>query len=190
VDEYDPTLADPSAGALDLPSDVKTVAYFLQGGGTVTSSAALDSTGTTLSIAVDTSQSGLVRRQLDRAVTQWASNNGNLASLSTGGDVIAPKVQSLEFAYFDGSEWLLEWDSGEAGRVPLAVEIVIGIASPQAVRQVTTSTGTSTVADGTELNYYSLIVYLPAGEIVDEGGTESGASGESMGSAASEEPQL
>jgi hypothetical protein len=38
-----------------------------------------------------------------------------------------PEVIRLQFRYHDGSQWLLNWDSGSDGRLPLAVEVAFDI---------------------------------------------------------------
>jgi hypothetical protein len=121
IDQYhaSPTSGDPYSVA-DIPSDVKTVAYFLRTGdeqvglGTVSSSTA------------DVG-AGLVRRELDRAVTCWAAEMGDVGSSTGSGQLLAPEVNYLEFRYFDGAEWLTEWDSEQMGGLPVAVEILVGI---------------------------------------------------------------
>jgi hypothetical protein len=44
-------------------------------------------------------------------------------------------VVHFELRYFDGTEWLLEWDTSEEGGLPMAVEIGIWIESPDDVRR-------------------------------------------------------
>ncbi len=168
VDQYDPTLGADGVSITDIPSDVKTVSYYLLSdtSGETTSAAISD----TMGIATSTTGStGLVRRQLDRAVTKWAEVNGDYGLVDTVGETIAPEVVWLEFAYFDGTEWLLEWDSDEIGGLPLAVEIVIGIAPATSTAQ-TSVTGmlTETSATDEEMSVYRLVVHLPVSEIVEE----------------------
>ena len=111
LDQYDGVVSvDASTSLVDLPSDVKTVAYYLTAG--------------------QASGGGLARRSINQAVAQWATENGNIASLDDSAQLIAPEVSSLEFRYFDGLEWLAEWDSSLDGGLPLAVEILIAIGRP------------------------------------------------------------
>jgi hypothetical protein len=70
---------------------------------------------------------GLVRRELDRAVACWAADIGEVGSSTGSGQLLAPEVNYLEFRYFDGAEWLTEWDSEQMGGLPVAVEILVGI---------------------------------------------------------------
>ncbi|MBI2479681.1 MAG: prepilin-type N-terminal cleavage/methylation domain-containing protein [Planctomycetia bacterium] len=38
-----------------------------------------------------------------------------------------PEVARLQFRYFDGTSWLGHWDSGQAGRFPVAIEIAFDL---------------------------------------------------------------
>lgn len=38
-----------------------------------------------------------------------------------------PEVARLRFRYFDGTSWLGHWDSGQAGRLPVAIEIAFDL---------------------------------------------------------------
>jgi hypothetical protein len=131
VDQYERMFAAAAESVVaDIPSDVKTVAYYLNSGmldsaGAVAGVDPMASTG--MSAMTGTGGSGLVRRALDRAVTAWASQSGSLDTQVTYGDLLAPEVNYLEFRYFDGTQWLTEWDSTTLGGLPVAVEITIGI---------------------------------------------------------------
>lgn len=159
VDQYEQVfLADAGSVVVDIPSDVKTVAYFLQTDGLTTgvTTAAAGATGSE-------TVSGLARREMDRAVTAWASQNGGLDTEATSGQILAPEVNYIEFRYFDGLEWLAEWDSQSSGGLPVAVEVIIGIdpaygldpaaADVAAIRELA-------AADMTEY-MYRLVVRLP-----------------------------
>jgi hypothetical protein len=39
---------------------------------------------------------------------------------------VAEEVQTIRFRYFDGSQWLDQWDSVAMRRLPRAIEIIIG----------------------------------------------------------------
>ena len=47
--------------------------------------------------------------------------------------MLAEEVTHLEFQYFDGTEWLDEWDTEEEGGLPVAVLIEIWVASPSEI---------------------------------------------------------
>lgn len=114
----------------DVPSDIKTVSYFIQApsiqGVTDDLSVFDSSTGLATGFA-----GGLVRRALDRGITAFAEDNGDTSRLARSGVLVAPEVIALEFAYFDGelAQWVYEWDSSQQG-LPWLVQITIGIQDP------------------------------------------------------------
>ncbi len=69
--------------------------------------------------------SGLVRRAIDRATIRWAGDRGESDWLLDNTELMAPEVQAVEFRYFDGTEWLEQWNSDELLGLPVAVEIMI-----------------------------------------------------------------
>jgi hypothetical protein len=129
VDQYEAFFTESAEMSFtDIPSDVKTVAYYLNTSlGEMTDASSMEVAGATTSTAMGTGGSGLVRRALDRAITAWAAQSGGLEEQVTSADLLAPEVNYLEFRYFDGNQWLTEWDSQELGGLPVAVEITIGI---------------------------------------------------------------
>ena len=163
LDEYEVFLRiDQPLAIAQIPSDVKTVAYYLQ----ATPDDVLDPLAA--DVAEDTSATaprGLVRRELDRAVTTWAMNNGNLESLQNSADLLAPEVTAIEFRYFDGQQWLLQWDSEVEGGLPIAVEIALSIApdDPLNAPIPTTLLGTS-IAGVFGDNVFRMVVQLPVGK--------------------------
>jgi hypothetical protein len=175
VDQYEAALAATAAGQMpDIVSDVKTVAYFLQTD---------DSTEVSVGLADTTTAtgSGLVRRSMDRAVTSFSASGGDLDPSAGGGSMLAPEVNYLEFRYFDGLEWQVEWDSEEMGGLPVAVEITIGIdptggADPQTLD--VTEVNDLAMEDMNEY-LYRLVVHLPVAQPValDEGSLDSGELG-------------
>lgn len=154
VDQYAmPVSSDPAAAPV-VPSDTKTVAYFLRTEDVLQETA--DASGG------DTAN-GLVRRELDRAATSFAAQDGSLDSSQYPGQLLAPEVSYLEFRYFDGSSWYTEWDSEQMQGLPVAIEITISI-DPTAGR----NTEELDVADvrelstiDTDLYLYRLVVHIP-----------------------------
>jgi len=176
VDQYEAALAATAAGEMpDIVSDVKTVAYFLRTDETT-------QVNVGLADAMTGTGSGLVRRSMDRAITSYSASSGNLDPSAGGGSLLAPEVNYLEFRYFDGLEWQVEWDSEEMGGLPVAVEITIGI-DPTGGEDPQT-------LDVTEINdlamedmneyMYRLVVHLPVAQPValDEGSMDSEGMGE------------
>ncbi|RCS54331.1 hypothetical protein DTL42_04080 [Bremerella cremea] len=127
IDEYDPQYQSILSRSLsDIPSDIKTVTYFLMQPG----SSSLGH-GVVGDAGVTEEQFGLVRRELDRAVTQYAMNNGNTANLDASAEILAPEVSLLAFRYYDGVGWFDEWNSEEMGGLPMAVDVMISIRDHQ-----------------------------------------------------------
>lgn len=161
IDEYQQLLAvDPAIAMMDLPSDVKTVTYYVQDRGLM---AAGDVEGPAPTLGVSSDENGLVRREMDRSVTQWALQNGNLTGMQQTGDVIAPEVVGLELSYFDGFEWRIEWDSEVEGTLPMAIQIVLVMKPP-----ADPTTIDDVVLDESTLKYYRLVVRIPTGRPVEE----------------------
>jgi hypothetical protein len=107
-----------------------------------------------------------MRTEADRAMYQWQMQAGS-APPDQNANVIAPEVASLEFRYFDGTQWLTQWDSTAMGGVPRAVEIAIylydEVADPQSPNDANlAATGVGTVMNNPD-NYYRMVVHLPSG---------------------------
>lgn len=123
IDEYDPQYTSFRSREIgDIPSDIKTVTYFLMQPGVSSLGH-----GTVGDAGITETQFGLVRRELDRAVTQYALNNGDSTGLDASAEILAPEVSILQFRYFDGYEWIEEWDSEAMGGLPMAVDVIIAI---------------------------------------------------------------
>ena len=166
VEEYQRIMSLEDNFALtDIPSDVKTITYYVQGQemmGMETMAEELDVVEDDIRLV-----NGLVRRQMDRAVTQFAADNGNTDALMTQGDVIAPEVASIEFRYWDGVTWLYEWDSEVEEGLPVAVEIRLYVESARSNQSSSLLSafslgGTDEMQTGTTM--YRLVVRLPVGK--------------------------
>lgn len=173
-DQWNPGTVNADVTSLDIPSDIKTVAYFL-GANSATDGA--DQLSADNAIAGATGVNGLYRRQLDRSITTWAADNGASFDLNSQGELMAEEVQFLQFMYYDGTSWLEEWDSDASGALPIAVEIIIGLADTSA--ESSTDMFGSTMSHGTEVtddgSFYRLVVHLPMAEIPDPAMTEDEA---------------
>ncbi|MEX0818155.1 MAG: prepilin-type N-terminal cleavage/methylation domain-containing protein [Pirellulaceae bacterium] len=172
-DEYQSMLAASNAtlGITDIPSDIKTVTYYVFGGGTPASASGMTATNQDLLTSTDPAvvQRGLVRRQLDRAVSQYALANGLLAATDDVGEVVAAEVASIEFQYFDGIEWRYEWDTEVEGTLPVAIQIVMLLEAPSAGGQNADplAIGTSTDLEPSGLHYYRLLVPVATGQATE-----------------------
>lgn len=174
----------------DVPSDIKSVLYYVQPSGNSMGIQDPLQSGSLTGIPVEASSAeaikaggGLVRRQLDRAVTQWANDQGQSDRLMRTGELLAPEVVSLEFNYFDGVQWLTQWDSSQQN-LPMVVKIQVGMQDPRIAKTQPLSAGTpvSTMAPDQLQTYgirvYELSVAIPGAQLM-EPTTDSGM--ESMG---------
>lgn len=152
-----------------IPSDVKNVTYYVQTDGSVFGAAAPNLVTSDLAQATNaaTGGSGLVRRQLDRAVAQWAVSNGNALGLEQAGEILAPEVLGVEFRYFDGLEWRTEWDTEAEQKLPVAIEITLSMqpttgSNPQSAAAMMSGMGVDMYTEA-GVNYYRLVVNVPMG---------------------------
>lgn len=181
VDQYNPGLAGADATtAVDIPSDVKTVAYYLR---TADETGTAGTSGAGAS-ATEATTAGLVRRERDRAVTSYAAQNGGLESSTSDGQLLAPEVNRLEFRYFDGTEWATEWDATERNGLPVAVEITLGftpLSGSADTADVAQLRDAAALTAEEELVTYRLVVRLPVAEPTTTEGTTVDAGQEALG---------
>ena len=137
---------------LDIPSDVKTINYYI---------AADETGGETLTTEPGVLR-GLIRQQLSRAVSSFNSEGGGSDDVS-GAQILAEEVTGIEFAYFDGTDWLSDWSSTEYGGLPLAVAIAIQIEMKASrVKSLTIATQGGEADMAKTASVHRLIVHLPA----------------------------
>lgn len=171
----------------DVPGDMKTVTYYVQ---QPTSMGVADSM-TQFATSNDPTAgyaAGLVRRQLDRGVTAYAEEMGDTQRLQQTGDLLAPEVVALEFAYFDGVEWLFEWDSSTQS-LPWLVEITLAMQSASASEANQLSPGLSISSLSYEdrqaygVEVYQLIVAIPGAQLhaADAASADQAAGMEAVG---------
>ena len=157
IDQYNPLVVGSSSDAISLPTDVKTISYFVS-----------EDSEASVQMQVGQDQGtggGLFRRQLDRAVASFSSDLA--ASLATMGNtkLIAKEVIGIQFRYFDGEDWVTEWDSDEEGGFPAAVEITVLIDNERAIATDTPYRMEQNPETG---KTYRTVVNLPVAEIISE----------------------
>jgi type II secretory pathway pseudopilin PulG len=179
LDQYDAmAIASGEAAMPDQLSDVKTVTYFVNNpglGSPVGGMPAADVPGD--------QQSGLVRRELDRAVAVWSEQQGSAAFPPP----LAPEVGRITFNYFDGSQWTNEWDTVSMGMLPVAVRVEIAMIPRPKKGLLSSGNNEPFVEDPKHI--YSMVVFLPSSqaaranpvpasteESTDESGDTSGTS--------------
>jgi prepilin-type N-terminal cleavage/methylation domain-containing protein len=159
VDEYEAILLSEKPLA-DRPSDVKTVAYYVRDG--------VAAAGADADVEINPQESaGLVRRALDRAITTWAVDNGGVSDLDAQGDLFAPEVIALELRYYDGTEWLPDWDSSVRGGLPVAVEIAVALARDQQPVNLPSLFEPLSPELAQQVGVYRLLVHLLVAEPTD-----------------------
>ena len=79
---------------------------------------------------------------------------------------LKPEIVAIEFSYWDGVTWQLEWSSDEYGELPLAVQVRLTLGDQRATADETT-VPTSTLNTG-ELRTFSHIVRLPLAKPIEE----------------------
>ncbi len=182
LDEYDLVMrGDSDRGAVDLPSDIKSVAYYVVGGSAATAAGGGDGIrGNPSPGRLDafnpnerpTETAGLARRSLDRAVTQYAIETGDLDRVNSAGELLAAEVIAVEFRYSDGVEWFDEWNTDERGSLPLAVQVAVAIDMHSKQRAdlpgYTTSMLSEEAANLPQAVVYRLLVHLPLAEAPSE----------------------
>lgn len=171
----------------DVPGDMKTVTYYVQ---QPTNMGIQDSLSQFAAPTDPTTaySAGLVRRQLDRGVTAYAEEMGDTQRLQQTGDLLAPEVVVLEFAYFDGVDWLYEWDSSTQS-LPWLVEITLAMQSASAseVAQLAPGVSISMMSFADRQAYgievYQLVVAIPGAQLhaADATSADQAAGMESMG---------
>jgi hypothetical protein len=180
VDQYQTQVSTEGLGqVVDIPSDMKTISYFL---------GSEDGTAPAGDLVSSSGGRGLFRHVLDRAVSTYAEEKGsNLKELGET-ELLADEVVGLEFMYFDGAEWASSWDSTAMEGLPVAIEITLVL---QARGEDTTSTTTlgslmGTAAEEPEERVYTLTVALPTASSYEEKQMQAEAKAQSEDTALSQ----
>jgi prepilin-type N-terminal cleavage/methylation domain-containing protein len=154
LDQFDYLLTETAGSAtVDRLSDVKTVTYYV---------VAPENDSVDPTAEVTEASGGLVRRERDRAVASYGSEAGQ-PDTDADATPLAPEVSAIAFRYYDGSDWVDSWDSGEQGAFPAAVEVTLSIRpfGRQRAASLRTS-GSDHVTDEEATVTRSLVVHLRA----------------------------
>lgn len=181
VDQYEALGGE--LGAVDIPSDIKTVTYYVRSDpGEQETEQGSDDAASSEPSASGTGR-GLMRLELDRAVTAWQEVNGSVGASQSGAKLLADEVVSIKFQYWDGSEWVADWNSDEMGGLPVAVEVTLTLASQEASSPQSSGSGASASSSENEAapaKEYRMVIHLPAAvggapttESTEESGSES-----------------
>ncbi len=159
LEEYIQVLDSDTANIDDVPSDIKTVSYFVQPAGVaggVEDSLREVEDGTT-----GEEMGGLVRRSLDRAATIYSTTNSGSSILNQTGELLAPEVTGIEFAYWDGLIWQTEWSSDVYGELPLAVQVRLHMVQP-------TADASADPTDAENIRTFMHVIRLPMARPIEE----------------------
>lgn len=169
-DEYFPPQGSMISPTLtDVPGDIKNVSYFVQSPNAMGVQDSLDAFNDATAVTSGM-RSGLVRRQLDRAILAYAEEMADSTRLMRTGELIAPEVVSLEFAYFDGVQWTYTWDSSTQS-LPWLIQVSLGIqsASGEAKAELEAGVSLSALTYDQQIAYgiqvYELIVAIPGANL-------------------------
>lgn len=138
----------------NTPSDIKTITYFFS------NQASNDETDVENDIG---SQGGLYRREVDRAIAAFAEDDGLSTTPDENSVLVAPEVVGVEFRFWDGEEWVTEWDSEEMGGFPRAIEVQLLI-DPD-IEQTRRS---GNPIEREEMELHRTVIDLPIAEIIAE----------------------
>ncbi|MGI9472218.1 MAG: PulJ/GspJ family protein [Rubripirellula sp.] len=163
LEEYVALLDETTADIEDVPSDMKTVAYFVQDAGSI---GGVQDPLAQLEPDAELSPGGLVRRSLDRSATVEAASTGNLTTLNQTGELLAPEISGIEFSYWDGLTWQFEWSSDEYGELPLAVQVRIYMVDP--LLSATQDADSISMMGADSMRVFSHIVRLPMAQPIEE----------------------
>ena len=115
-------------------SELRTIRYFLANGlgapsvGAGTASI-MSAPGATAAIG------GLMRSSSDQSLFAFEVVNGGGNRLVEEATLLAPEVVDVSFRYFDGLQWLDQWDSASQQGLPVAVEVTLVMQDPLAAAE-------------------------------------------------------
>ena len=154
LDQYNPLLEKPSATESTI-SDIKSIAYFFsaQKGGYDPNVVRRENEIT----------GGMYRREIDRAVANFRGDESLQIRPDEFAELVASEVAEIGFKYFDGDNWVNQWNSEEEGGFPTAIEISL-IVDPRR----TSASSTTYQYNGFDqalMEQHRLTVFLPMAEL-------------------------
>ena len=75
----------------------------------------------------------------DKVMHEEETNLFSLSSKSVESYPLAEGVEGMNFKFFDGAQWVDEWDAGEQDVLPQAVEVELRFVLPSEERRVFTT---------------------------------------------------
>jgi hypothetical protein len=121
---------------------------------------------------------------MDRAVAAWAETSGGAESPYTSAKLLAAEVVGLEFQYYDGVDWVYEWDSATTKTLPRIIKIWLEIQPTYALTEAGLAQQSTNKEPPRQSFYY--FVTLPSAPVVppppaDETATDAASAAGSTG---------
>lgn len=161
IDQYNAFMLGLMEPQSARPSDVKSVSYFLSDSPPIDATTDFDPQAAQVG--------GLYRRQIDRAVASYRGETEAPTVPDEYCKLVAPEVVALTFRYFDGTDWLTEWDSDEQQFFPVAIEIALTLDASRVKSQRRGPFQSTTPQEQlNSLQQYRTVVHLPAAEAPEE----------------------
>lgn len=120
------TLSSYASGSVGIGA-VKTVLYWHEYTALIDEDDLSEETVSDDMYGLETDRHGLFRRELDRAVSLFAQEEGMVEEYDEQLAPIAKEIDAIEFLYFDGAEWLSEWDTETNEALPVAVRVAVAV---------------------------------------------------------------
>ena len=159
-----PLIDGSDADTAAASSDLQSVSYFLVGTESDTALQQLVASELAGEASEEgTPATGLARLQGDRLAMTMADEEGHLQTMAEKAQLLAEEIDFLQFEYFNGTEWVDEWDAVRYGGLPKAIAITIGFRAPEESPSLVFG---GTV--GASTNQYRLVVALPLAEPTEE----------------------
>jgi hypothetical protein len=120
-------------------------------------------------------------------VTRYASQYGDAAGLDSAAEILASEVTYVEFRYFDGTTWVSEWDSQTQQGLPLAVEILLSVATRTdgTAAQTALASLTGEPADNIIETTFRHVVHLRGADAAGGSSDTTAAAGDATGGTSS-----
>ncbi|MDB4786485.1 MAG: type II secretion system protein GspJ [Planctomycetaceae bacterium] len=107
-------------------SGLRTVSWYLNGSSSIGSLVGESDVPSTLidNLAFDDSESGgLSRLEQDALEVNFSEDVTDILGIQA--ELLAPEILMVQFRYYDGADWVSQWDSAIQERLPSAVEVTL-----------------------------------------------------------------